>query len=246
MTIDRMDKPEPRAWDAPSKAQGGLLSFRRVGPTHAIRHQHHPLFIGGNAWSFSSPMSMMPELFRPDLRRRLRKNVALTPPTVPVVAGNVVLVVGGLVVVVVLVVVGAAVVVDVVVVVVVDVVVVGAAVVDVVVVGAAVVVVLVVVGAAVVVVLVVVGCPVVVVTGAAVVAVVVAGRMVVGVTVVVVVMLTGDAAACAGTTTDRTIGRVQDSGKVASVAPAPSAFSSGRRAGSFSNSTLTPEIAKAQ
>jgi len=52
--------------------------------------------------------------------------------------------------------------------------------------------------------------------------------------VVVVEVLTGDAAACAGTTTDCTTGRVHDFGTILRAAPEPIAFKSNRRPNSLS------------
>src|SRR5208283_1191771 len=51
---------------------------------------------------------------------------------------------------------------------------------------------------------------------------------------VVVVVAFGDAAACAGTMTDCTTGRVHDFGKMPSAAPDPIAFKSSRRPDSLS------------
>jgi len=73
----------------------------------------------------------------------------------------------------------------------------------------------------------------VVVVGVVVVRVVVGAEVVVGV-VVAVVVTTGDAAACAGTITDCTTGRVHDFGKMPRAAPAPMAFRSSRRPNSLS------------
>jgi hypothetical protein len=58
--------------------------------------------------------------------------------------------------------------------------------------------------------------------------------VVVLVVVVGVVVTLGDAAACAGTMTDCTTGRVQDFGKMARAAPVPIAFRSSRRPNSLS------------
>lgn len=76
-----------------------------------------------------------------------------------------------------------------------------------------------------------------VVVVAVVLVVVVEGRVVVAVVVVVI----GDAAPCAGTTTDCTIGFIQERGRMAKTVPVPIALNSGRRSGS-SLTTIAPRL----